>query len=218
MIGVLRTRFGKGGVITARNNINTYDDVVQFHGHSCPGSALGFRVALEALKWLNAAHAEDEVIVAIVENDSCAVDAIQVMTGCTFGKGNLIFKDVGKRAYTFCDRRTGNCVRIVENYKQFESPHLQELRKAVFGGTASEKQKEEWRDFFRKSIDDILSAPADRVLSIAEAKTEIPPRARLFESLICGRCGECVMEPRAVKIGSGIYCADCAHILRGSSI
>jgi formylmethanofuran dehydrogenase subunit E len=198
-------------------NQKTYEDVVRFHGHSCPGSALGFRVALEALKRLGAAHAEDEEIVAIVENDSCSVDAIQVMTGCTFGKGNLIFKDVGKRVYTFCSRRTGDCVRIVENYKQSESPHLQELREAVFGGKATEKQKEEWRDFFRKSIDDILNAPADRVLSIAEAKTEIPPRACLFNSLICSRCGECVMETRAVKIGSGIYCADCAHMLRGSS-
>lgn len=39
----------------------------------------------------------DEEMVAIVENDSCAVDAIQVLTGCTLGKGNLIFRDYGKQ-------------------------------------------------------------------------------------------------------------------------
>jgi hypothetical protein len=45
-----------------------------------------------------------------VENDSCAVDAVQVMTGCTFGKGNLIFRDYGKQAYTFMSRATGKAL------------------------------------------------------------------------------------------------------------
>ncbi|HOY64875.1 MAG TPA: formylmethanofuran dehydrogenase subunit E family protein, partial [bacterium] len=69
-----------------------YERVVEFHGHSCIGSALGYRVALKALEWLKANRAEDEEIVCVVENNSCAVDAIQAITGCTFGKGNLIFK------------------------------------------------------------------------------------------------------------------------------
>nr|WP_279383444.1 FmdE family protein [Methanobacterium formicicum] len=29
------------------------------------------------------------------------MDAIQVITGCTFGKGNLIFKDYGKKRLHF---------------------------------------------------------------------------------------------------------------------
>jgi len=34
-------------------------------------------------------RAEDEEIVAVVETDACGADAIQVRTGCTFGKGNF---------------------------------------------------------------------------------------------------------------------------------
>lgn len=44
------------------------------------------------------AHARDEEVVAAMEPDMCGVDAIQFLTGCTFGKGNLIDLDVGKNA------------------------------------------------------------------------------------------------------------------------
>ena len=30
-----------------------------------------------------------------------AVDAVQVLTGCTFGKGNLIYRPTGKMAFSF---------------------------------------------------------------------------------------------------------------------
>jgi len=93
--------------------MKTFDEVVKFHGHSCPGLALGYRVAVAAVKELNMENiSEDEEVVAIVENDSCAVDAIQVLTGCTFGKGNLIFKDCGKQVYTFIKRPSEEAVRI----------------------------------------------------------------------------------------------------------
>jgi formylmethanofuran dehydrogenase subunit E len=194
-----------------RGDSKTYGEAMEFHGHSCPGLALGFRVALKAMEWLNANRAEDEEIVALVENDSCAVDAIQVVTGCTFGKGNLLFRDIGKRVYTFCSRSTGKGIRIVENYAPFESSQLQELRKAVFGGTATEEQRMEFQDFFKSSVEEILAAPVDRLFSFAEVKIPIPPRARLFDTLTCSRCGEKVMEPRAMKTGVGVFCADCAE-------
>ena len=76
-------------------------DAIQFHGHLCPGLALGYRVAKAALRELGADRPHDEELVAIVENDSCAADAVQYITGCTFGKGNLIFSDFGKHVYTF---------------------------------------------------------------------------------------------------------------------
>src|SRR5574340_1287646 len=91
--------------------MKTYDEVVNFHGHSCPGLALGYRVSLRTLREFKG-RALDEELVAIVENNSCAVDAVQVMTGCTFGKGNLIFKDYGKQVYTFMKRPSGKAVRI----------------------------------------------------------------------------------------------------------
>src|ERR1700687_5756679 len=96
-------------------------EVIQFHGHLCSGLALGYRVAKAALRELGGDRPRDEELVAVVENDSCAVDAVQFITGCTFGKGNLIFRDYGKHVYTFFNRRTGQGVRISEDYRGFEN-------------------------------------------------------------------------------------------------
>jgi formylmethanofuran dehydrogenase subunit E len=56
---------------------------------------------------LGVQRAGDEELLAFVENDACGADGIQVMTGCTFGKGNFIFKNFGKHAFTLVARKRG---------------------------------------------------------------------------------------------------------------
>jgi formylmethanofuran dehydrogenase subunit E len=46
---------------------------VTFHGHVCPGLVYGYLVAKESMKLMNLGRATDEEIVAVCENDSCAV-------------------------------------------------------------------------------------------------------------------------------------------------
>ena len=58
-----------------------YAEIVRFHGHSCPGSAIGYRMTLAAMKLLGVTRSGDEELVAIVENDACGVDALQCMSG-----------------------------------------------------------------------------------------------------------------------------------------
>jgi formylmethanofuran dehydrogenase subunit E len=88
------------------------DRTVSFHGHWCPGLAGGIRAAEWALSELGA-RSEDEELVAVVETDMCGVDAIQYLTGCTFGKGNLVYRDYGKNAFTFYRRSDGKAARLV---------------------------------------------------------------------------------------------------------
>ncbi len=87
------------------------ENAIRFHGHKCPGLAAGIRVSKVVLRELGK-PARDEEMVAIVENNSCGVDAIQLLTGCTFGKGNLVFRDFGKSVYTFINRETNKALRI----------------------------------------------------------------------------------------------------------
>ncbi|MGD8916559.1 MAG: FmdE family protein, partial [Syntrophobacterales bacterium] len=67
-------------------NEEMVEKTVAFHGHMCPGLAVGIRAAEVALREIGP-HAQDEEVVAVVETDMCGVDAIQFLTGCTFGKG-----------------------------------------------------------------------------------------------------------------------------------
>jgi len=61
---------------------------IAFHGHSCPGLAIGIRAAELARDRLGTPDQSD--LVAVAETDMCGLDAIQFLTGCTYGKGNLI--------------------------------------------------------------------------------------------------------------------------------
>lgn len=82
--------------------IKKIEDTIAFHGHSCPGLAIGIRASELALNRLDFGPEAD--MVCVVETDMCGVDGIQFLTGCTFGKGNLIHKDFGKAGFTFFDR------------------------------------------------------------------------------------------------------------------
>ena len=62
-------------------NKELWDKCVAFHGHSCPGLAIGFRAATLALELLGLEEgAKDEELVCVTENDACGVDAVQVVT------------------------------------------------------------------------------------------------------------------------------------------
>jgi len=62
---------------------------------------------------LGAIRSDDEELFAVVESDACGVDALQCVSGCTFGKGNLVFRDYGKHAYSLFSRVKQQGVRVV---------------------------------------------------------------------------------------------------------
>jgi formylmethanofuran dehydrogenase subunit E len=188
-----------------------FEEVIGFHGHSCPGLALGYRVALAALKTMGMEKiSEDEELVAIVENDSCAVDAIQVVTGCTFGKGNLIFRDYGKQAYTFVKRSSGKAVRISIDYTApEETAKEEELWKRYGRGDRSEEVIRAVHNRKARKTKAILEEPEAALLKITELKVPLPAEARIYRSLKCGACGEKMAEPRARVRDGKIVCIPC---------
>jgi formylmethanofuran dehydrogenase subunit E len=193
-----------------------FKDVIGFHGHACPGLALGYRVALCALSKLGD-RAADEEIVAIVENNSCAVDAIQVVMGCTFGKGNLIFRDYGKQVYTFMRRpsqnmraRTTHSLRISVKWKS----HAETSReKTMWGrymkGDRSDVVLKTVHQRKSKKINAILNARDEELFMVKKERIPLPREAEILPSITCERCGEKVMESKA-KVKSGkIVCIPC---------
>mgnify|MGYP000335623766 FL=1 len=96
-----------------------WDKCVAFHGHACGGLTIGFQAARYAMELLELDFSADEDVVCITENDACGVDAIQVLLGCSVGKGNLLFHLRGKQAFSFYNRKTGKAVRLVQgDYNQ----------------------------------------------------------------------------------------------------
>jgi len=182
-------------------------DAIQFHGHLCPGLALGYRVAKAALRELKADRPRDEELAAIVENDSCAADAIQFITGCTFGKGNLIFRDHGKHVYTLFNRKTGQGVRISEDYRGFEQDQrFQELKKRQEAG---ENVAEEKRSLMMEKAGAILKADEREIFSVLPITSPPPEEARIRASVRCSQCAEKFMESRGRVRNGKIVCIPC---------
>ncbi len=188
-----------------------WDNVVAFHGHRCMGLATGYRVAEAALQALQSGRDIDEELVAIVENDSCAVDAIQYVTGCTLGKGNLILRDYGKQAYNFARRSDGKAVRLIPRNREGKSQHeLNELRRKILVGNPTDEERERFAALNARAISEYLVSPLEDVVKIKNTAIKLPEKARIFNSITCAECGENVMEPRARVKNGQMVCIPCA--------
>jgi formylmethanofuran dehydrogenase subunit E len=163
-----------------------FKKAVEFHGHACFGLAVGYRASEIALEKLRPKGDED--LVAVVENKSCAVDAIQILTGCTIGKGNLIVEDYGKHVYKFIKKPEGYAVRIALRY-----------------GFAEMKGEER--------IEKVLSEEADKIFKIEEKRLPMPPEPKIHSSVQCSICGEPVMETKTKKIEGRRICLPCSKKL-----
>ena len=185
-----------------------FQRAVDFHGHMCPGLAYGFRAAKVAMRELQS-RARDEEIVAVVENDSCAVDAIQVLVGCTFGKGNLIYRDTGKQVYTFLSRETGKGIRVSVEFRETETPDESEVWKRFRDGDRGAETVARVGQLKERKIRRILEAPEKDVVRVSPPETGLPPQARIYASVRCLRCGEKVMEPKTRVHEGALYCIPC---------
>jgi formylmethanofuran dehydrogenase subunit E len=183
---------------------------VEFHGHLCPGLVIGYRASQAAMARLASGRAADEELVAIVHTDGCGVDALQVLLGCTLGKGNLIYKDSGKQVYIVGNRATGQAVRVALRPDPAGADQQQaQLRNAVFGGTATPEQEQKFGRAQQARMEQLLTGGDDEIFAIREVELELPGKARIFSSVICQDCGESVMEARARLREGQPVCPEC---------
>jgi formylmethanofuran dehydrogenase subunit E len=199
----------KGKAISSAGD---FSKCIEFHGHTCPGLAIGFRAARTLMERLGVKKAPDEELVAIVETDACGADAIQVMTGCTFGKGNFLFKNYGKHAFSLMDRSKGKGVRVCLRSDAFKiDPESLSLFEKVQKDEVSAKEIERYRQLQQGRVQKILDMDAESLFKIEEISPDIPPKARVIASEICDFCGEPTKMDLLRKIDGKKVCILCAH-------
>ena len=138
-------------------------------------------------------------MIAIVENDSCSVDGIQSLTGCTFGKGNLIFRDWGKQVFTLAFRPEGRGVRLA-----FKGDSLKKLNQ---DGTTD-----------REAFAEILQTAADEdpVRNPGSDRGPAPDGSNLPHSGLRNMREEGTMEPRLLDVNGQRICRSC--LLKARSV
>ncbi len=187
----------------------TLERVVEFHGHMCPGLALGVQAAALALREIGA-HAQDEEVVAVVETDMCAVDAVQFLTGCTFGKGNLIHRDWGKNAYSFFRRSDGRAVRIVARPDAWQrDPEHMALFAKVRTGQAQPQERARFQELHLAQSRSLLAREPEDLFAVQELVDAPPPKTRILAVVSCAECGEATMETRVRRLDGRELCTPC---------
>lgn len=190
-----------------------FDRCAEFHGHICPGLSIGYMAAKAAMEWLEENRSMDEELVAIVETDACGVDAIQVLTGCTFGKGNLVHRDYGKQAFTFLGRDSGKGVRLALKPGVIEmSEDHRALMQKIREGSATEEERERFWTSHREMSQEVLEKDIRELFSVEPVKAALPPKAKIEPSVPCTRCGEPTMSSKMEELSGRRLCRACAAV------
>jgi formylmethanofuran dehydrogenase subunit E len=183
--------------LSARAFDDLLHEAVAFHGHLCPGQVLGVRMVVAGCRALGLDYPRraGKRLVALVEIDRCATDAIQALTGVSLGKRTLKHVDYGKTAATFVDTQTGTAVRVV----------AREEARALAGALAPHEP-----DPRRAQTDAYRSMPEEALLRLERVVVDPTWLDRRRVRVLCAACGEGVNYGREVRAGGRLLCRACA--------
>ena len=191
-------------------NSDDFQQCQAFHGHICPGLSIGYKASKLAMDRLEEVRAADEEIVAVVETDACSADAVQVLTGCTFGKGNFLFRDHGKMALTLFSRNSGRGLRVSVKSGAFEpNAEHRELLQKVMQGEADARERKRFQELHFQRTCEVLEMPDDQMFCLEEVQEALPAKARIEPSETCSRCGEQAMRSKLEMVDGQFLCRAC---------
>jgi len=187
----------------------TIRQVIDFHGHQCPGLAIGIRVSEYARSLFPKTSGAD--LFCVAETDMCGVDAVQFLTGCTFGKGNLVHLDHGKMAFSFFDLpgNSGVRLKLKSDRAQGEADEMAELMEAQANGTLSASMKKRLAELRSEREQQIMSSPLTELFEVQDVNSRPPRPARILRSLACDSCAENTMESRTRRFAGQTLCIPC---------
>jgi formylmethanofuran dehydrogenase subunit E len=150
-------------------------------------------------------------MVCIAETDMCGVDAVQYLTGCTFGKGNLIHRDYGKMAFTFFNRSQNRGFRCLlkSDARDETRDEMSRLQQKVAVGEASDEEQARCNELKRQKEARLMASDLDALFDVMAPKEPMPRLARILASLVCEDCGESTMESRTRRFAGKTLCQPC---------
>ena len=189
----------------------------QLHGHKCPAMPLGLRAGAAAMNKLGVERSQDGQLLALLELGEghcahCFADGIQMITGCTFGKGNIQQLGYGKFGLTLVDRATGRAVRVVPKAEaqaaSKQTPFFKEYREK--GIPASQVPPA----VVAPLIDQVMKAPEEAILRVGEVfEHPLEKPSESFATFVCEHCGDMVVEKYGRVVGAQKVCIPCQQEL-----
>ena len=192
----------------------TFDDVVDFHRHLCLDIAMGYRIGKALVREMGKELRNMKDVFAVVENETCAVDAIQEFTGCTLGKRNLILAGTGKPVYILHNAKSGQAVRVYCKYWETfdQDGSFGKRRKQASSPEATPEEQQVFQRELNSKIKEILRASEDILFTIQRVTLPAPPKVGKYKAEPCGQCGEHTNVERLAMVGGKKLCRACQAV------
>ncbi|HUZ45177.1 MAG TPA: FmdE family protein [Terriglobia bacterium] len=191
------------------------EDGLKLHGHKCPAMPLGLRAGATAMNKMGISRTGDSEWLALVELGdnhcaTCFADGIQMITGCTFGKGNIHKLNYGKWGLTLIDKKRKKAVRVVPRAKvMLANKKTEFFQNYRMKGVPPTKVPVE---VVEPLVDNVMNAPEDQLFQISEI-FDYPYHEphHSFSSFVCEECGEMVVEEYGRLKNGKKVCIPCAE-------
>ena len=186
------------------------------HGHFCNYLAYGVIGGAAAIRDLEVRNTGMEEVIAIVETNNCFTDGVQIVTGCSFGNNALVYRDLGKTAFSLV-KRDGEGVRYVLD------PEFEDSREKVYPEAyglwnelvvekkdgSPEKYARMMKLFHDMTLKD-LDISVEQMFQVRKGRFDLPVPSMMYPWVRCARCGENVMESRIRRVRGELMCLECA--------
>jgi len=197
------------------------ETVPKIHGHICTASYLGTRMGRLAMNHIKLKRKRD--LCVGVEILTCAADGIAAATQCSFGSGRMVFLDHGKFSAIFCNRMSGEAVRV-KCKPEVDKEHIaygtqldrfyRSLDKVTMEEALADKRK-------LKKIEDALIEKWDKMADdemFIVTKVSINPKDLLYpldqqyipDPTNCDACGDIVEKSKTCEKEGNRVCKVCA--------
>ncbi len=181
-----------------------------FHGHLCPDLAIGYRASQTALARLTLERMYWQNLRVIVENTTSAVDAIQLLTGCTLGNCRLRLHDWGKHVYTFI-YGDGEGLRLSLRSEAIpENSQLLALEGRIQTERATMSETVHYQALLDERIAALIAAPADALFFSQRVAVEWPDEPVTSALAPCDGCGDVAFKTHLTLRDGKRLCRLCA--------
>ena len=155
----------------AENVTLGFGDLEKYHGHICPGIALGYRATLVALAHLYPGEIPprgDQFVVSGIPR-ACPAEAISYITGARYGKGSegafngnlALDKSIGDSCYVFAGMTSGKAIKLTTTFQFPKEIEALKVKK-----NTDPEAKAQYETMFRSTLTQILTAPEKEVFTV----------------------------------------------------
>ncbi|MEK6561291.1 MAG: FmdE family protein [Nitrospirota bacterium] len=181
---------------------NMLKKTAAFHGHLCPGTVIGTRMAIAGLREVGITDPEgsqQKEFLVFVETDRCPIDAISVVSSARISRRSLKFLDWGKVAATFVNTKNGKAVRVV----------CPDSARELVDNYASGEYQVDKHGKDAREVDAYKVMPEKELFIITSVKVDNYKFSKEKFKIKCENCGETVNDHKEVVVDSKVMCRSC---------